>query len=318
MNSVSVEKCGFVAILGRPNAGKSTLVNACVGAKISIVSNKPQTTRNQILGLVMQQDTQICFLDTPGIHRNIKGLALNKWMNKEAWRVLDDAHVVCYCIDSTAGFHREDGPFLEKILSKTGPKVFCLFTKGDAKKSELIETQVQFSKEKVEEIRRKLKESAGMDVPLVEFLEISSKRPTEVQSFLEKVASLLPEGPHLYPKDQLTDRPTQFVVGELIREQVFRQLAEELPYQCAVVLDKFEPKVGITHILATIVVQKENHKGMVIGSRGSRIKEIGVLARESIEKLLGHKIYLELFVKVQEGWASSDESILDFTHILRE
>ncbi|MEN9808707.1 MAG: hypothetical protein RLZZ488_274 [Pseudomonadota bacterium] len=314
MNMNVSKRCGYVALLGQPNAGKSTLMNACIGTKLAVVSAKPQTTRNKILGICPNAESQLLFLDTPGIHKTGGLPKLNKRMNATAWSVLQDADVVCYLVDASSGWSEEDESFFVQIAGQCAKPLVVVATKTDKLKSEIIEENLSVISDRVSTCLRAASEAAGSSVTnaLAEPLAISAKRPVDVQRFKDFISQRMPEGPWLYAEDDITDRPQQFVCGELIREQLFRQLGQELPYSAAVKVDRFENKSGLTVMQASIIVHKENHKGMVIGARGSRIKSIGQAARESLEKHLGRKVHLELFVKVQMNWIDSDNLLAEY------
>lgn len=309
-------KCGYIALLGRPNAGKSTLLNACLEAKISVVSAKPQTTRNKIIGIYTKDETQFLFLDTPGMHKSDNMHKINKTMNRVAWSVINDSDVVCYLVDVTRGWHLDDSDYVRSMLEKSDKKFCLIATKIDKVKKDdvaLVMQKIRHSfNECIEHIDyERLKNIIIGDVPM----GISGKRPEETREFKAFLDPYMPEGPWLYPEDDLTDMPQQFICGEMIREQVFRQLGEELPYSCAVKIDIFKHEPKITRISATVIVLKETHKRMVIGAGGSRIKEIGTRAREALEKHLDRKVFLELFVKVQEGWMDNESLIAEYASL---
>ena len=313
-------RCGYVALLGRPNAGKSTLLNAVLGHKIAVVSNKPQTTRNRILGVHTEGASQILFLDTPGIHKAEALHRINRTMNRVAWNVLVDADVVCYLVDSTEGWQGEDAGYLEGILLRTTKPVMVLATKIDAIKKDAVAVGAMTIERGLRTVIDRLPEEkrAGADKQIVTGgpIRISSKRPESVAEFRASLPAHMPEGPWLYDADDLTDMPQQFVCAEIVREQVFRQMSAEIPYNAAVKIESFKHEAAITRILATIVVQRESHKGMVIGKGGSRLKSIGTDARVSLERHLDRKVYLELFVKVQEGWIDSDALIAEYAGLV--
>jgi GTP-binding protein Era len=314
------KRCGYVALLGQPNAGKSTLMNACLGTKLAVVSSKPQTTRNKILGICATGDSQILFLDTPGIHKTGGLPKLNKKMNATAWSVLQDADLVCYLVDAAAGWSEEDEAFFSQIFRQSSKPLVVVATKTDKLKSEIINQNLELIAERMRACVGPSDAGAQSEPVIVNSdhllmsvpLAVSAKRPEEVLKFREFVSGRMPEGAWLYSEDDLTDRPQQFVCGELIREQLFRQLGQELPYSAAVKVDRFQTKGGLTLIQASVIVHKENHKGMVIGSRGSRIKSIGQAARESLERHLERKVHLELFVKVQSNWIDSDNLLAEY------
>jgi GTP-binding protein Era len=314
-----MKRCGYVALVGRPNAGKSTLLNALLGAKVSVVSSKPQTTRNRILGVYTDEEvgSQIIFLDTPGMHR-AEGLPrIHRAMNRAAWAALEDASVACYLVDVELGWKDDDTRYFKGVLERAKGKVVVLVTKVDSIKKDAvlvssaeIENRVMAVVETVPGSREKLSQES---VYLV-----SSKRPQEVSGFRKYLSGYMPEAEWLFEADDLTDRPQRFLCGEIIREQLFRQLGQELPYSSAVRIDQFESTEKIVHIAATIVVQRDTHKAIVIGKKGARLKEIGTEARLGLEKHLGQKVHLDLFVKVQVGWLDDDRLLAEYAALEAE
>ncbi|MEY4065213.1 MAG: hypothetical protein RIR26_1421 [Pseudomonadota bacterium] len=313
---MNVKKCGYVALLGQPNAGKSTLMNACLGTKLAVVSAKPQTTRNKILGVCTSGDAQVVFLDTPGVHRTSGLPKINQKMNSVAWSVVSDADVLCYLVDVCEGWKEEDSVFFKKLASLASVPVLVIATKGDKLKSEVVERNLAGISEQMELCLKTLESETArlQDVRVVTRAPVlmSAKRPAEIEMFKNLLSGLVPEGPWMFEEDDLTDRPQQFVCGELIREQLFRQLGQELPYSAAVKVERFERKGQLVVIQASLIVHKENHKGMVIGARGSRIKEIGQAARLSLQRHLDAQVHLELFVKVQPNWIDSDALLAEY------
>lgn len=304
---MTTSRCGYVALLGRPNAGKSTLLNACLGQKIAGVSRRPQTTRNRILGIDMVGNAQVIYLDTPGIHRTSKSL-LNKAMNKAAWATLADADVITYLIDSSRKWDDEDFEYLKSIMTKAEVPILVLGTKCDNAKKFEIEENFEVICEKVAELKA--------SYPEVKFLTeepilMSSKRPSEVDSFKNMVASAVPEGDYLFNSEDITDRPDKFVVGELVREQLFRALGDEIPYGTGVTIDKISHEKNLTHVLATVIVSTDSHKRIVIGKAGSMLKKVGTAARETLERHYERKVFLEVFVRVQNDWINSDKWIAE-------
>ena len=309
-----IKKCGYVALLGRPNAGKSTFLNAFLGAKLAVVSNKPQTTRNKILGIFTEGSSQALLLDTPGIHK-AQGLPkMNQVMNKVAWSVLKDADLVCYLIDVTYGWCSEDSLWLDGILKKFDNKVLLLATKTDKVKIEEVEQGRLNIVNQFQHLFDSIKKSGEIKCQLIGEVPqlISSKRPEEIAALRQFILSHMPNSDWLFGADDLTDRPEKFVCAEIIREQIFRQLGQELPYKIAVVIDIFEHKSNITNISATIIVDRISHKGIVIGKCGSRLKSIGTEARISLERHLDKKVFLELFVKVKPGWTENPNMLSEF------
>lgn len=311
------KKCGYVTLLGRPNAGKSTFLNACLGTKLAVVSNKPQTTRNKILGIFTDDNCQALLIDTPGIH-NAAGLSkMNQVMNKVAWSTLNDADLICYLIDITHGWSEEDTVWLKSILKKYNNKVLLLATKTDKVKIE----EVKQGRLNIEQQFKRLFDEVNSSFEIkCQFIGevpqlISSKRPEEVSLLRQFILSHLPAGEWLFDANDLTDRPQRFICAEIIREQIFRQLGQELPYKIAVVIDIFDHKANITNISATVIVDRDSQKGIVIGKRGSRLKSIGTAARLSLERHLDRKVFLELFVKVKPGWTENLNMLSEYAEL---
>ena len=304
-----VSRFGYVALLGRANAGKSTLLNACVGQKVVGVSKRPQTTRNKIIGISSRKSSQFAILDTPGIQRQTRKLMLNQAMNKQAWSVLEEADVLCYLVDATVGWHREDSEFFSKILSSSKLPLMVLATKSDsAKKSHVHQGLMS--------IQEGIKEASGKeeaDAPSV--MLISSKSKESVEAFKDCLSDTIPQGQWLFDEDDLTDKSENFIVSEMIREQLFRKLGEELPYGACVLIDRLKETSNLVAIDATIVVSKESHKPIVIGKKGSLIKEIGQLSRLSLEQHFQQKVFLKLFVKVKKNWIENSQLIESYQNI---
>lgn len=288
-------RSGFVSIIGRPNAGKSTLLNSILGEKVSIVSSKPQTTRNVIRGIKNFTECQIVFLDTPGIHKG-RGL-LNEFMVREALQSIRDVDAVIYLVE--AGRISGDDRFIIEGLRKLDCPVILGINKIDTiDKREALPLIDTFSKL----------------FPFKEIVPISALKGDGVDILLKIVSGLLPEGPKYFPDDILTDQPERFVVAEIVREKVFRFTHEEVPYSTAVAVERFEEKKGgsLVSISATITVERDSQKAIVIGKKGEMLKKIGTAAREDIEKLLGARVFLELFVRVQEEWTKKPGALKEF------
>ncbi|MBI4949167.1 MAG: GTPase Era [Deltaproteobacteria bacterium] len=288
-------RSGFVSIIGRPNAGKSTLLNSILGEKVSIVSPKPQTTRNVIRGIKNIEERQIVFLDTPGIHKG-RGL-LNEFMVKEALQSLRDVDAVIYLVE--AGRISGDDRFIIEGLKKLNCPVILGINKMDTiDKREALPLIDTFSKL----------------FPFKDIVPISALKGDGVDILIQIVSGLLPEGPKYFPDDILTDQPERFVVAEIVREKVFRFTHEEVPYSTAVAVERFEEKKGgsLVSISATITIERDSQKPIVIGKKGVMLKKIGTAAREDIEKLLGARVFLELFVRVQEEWTKKPGALKEF------
>ena len=279
-------RSGFVSIIGRPNVGKSTFLNYVLGQKISIVSPKAQTTRNQITGIYTTKDAQIIFIDTPGIHKPKN--TLGKVMNDYSISTLRDVDEIMWIIDGTQNFGEGD-KFVIELLKKTNNKVYLVVNKMD-----LINDKKRLSNN----IDNFVKNYDFADV-----FYISAKEGTNVDKVLNTLSNSLEEGPMYYPEDQLTNNPQSFVIAELIREKVLLLTKEEVPHSIAVVIEAMNrDEKGLLNINAAIIVERQSQKKIIIGNQGKMIKEIGTLARKDIVMLLGEKIYLEIWVKVEEGW----------------
>lgn len=287
-----IKHSGFVAIIGRPNVGKSTLLNSLIGEKVSITSPKPQTTRWQTLGIKTIGHSQIIFIDTPGMHRNEKR-AMNRYMNRIAASVILDADVIVFMIDASS-FRAEDEMVLKKLQQAKMP-VILVINKIDlvSDKSELLP------------LMNKLKDK----YQFTHIIPVSARDQENTQQLEEEIAKLLPEGPQLFPDEQKTDKNIRFQVAELIREKLIYATEEELPYATTVEIEEFVEEEKLTRIAAVIWVERQGQKIIIIGKGGSRLKKIGIQARREIEKLTGHKIFLRLWVKVKDNWTDDDKAL---------
>ena len=290
-------RCGLIAIVGRPNVGKSTLLNALVGQKISITSRKAQTTRHRITGIRTLGDTQFVFVDTPGFQtKDIRGrTALNRNLNRTVTSVLGDVDVVLFMVEA-GKFTLDDAKVL--ALLPTDKPAFLVANKLD---TITRRTDVMPWLKSMQERH-----------PFTEFVPMSATKPSDVERLFKIVEPYLPEQPWMYEEDALTDRSDKFMAAELIREKLFRLTGDELPYSATVVIDKYEEEGNLRRIAATIVVERDAHKGMVIGEGGERLKRIGSETRQELEKLTDSKVFLELWVKVRSGWADSEEHLRSY------
>ncbi len=286
------KRCGYIAIVGRPNVGKSTLLNYILGMKLSITSRKPQTTRHQILGLKTTGNVQAIYVDTPGIHQR-RGTAINKYMNRAATSVLNDVDVIVFVVQAKK-WTDEDQAIVEKLKSVSCPVVLVVnkMDKLDDKKQLLP-----------------LIQELSSHYDFTEIIPVSALNGDNVEMLEQKIAPLLPENEHFYPDDQVTDRSTRFLAAEIIREKLIRELGQELPYTSTVDIDKFVEEKDIVHIHATIYVESAGQKAIIIGKKGSRLKSIGSKAREDISKMIDNKVYLNLWVKVREGWSNDERAL---------
>jgi GTPase len=284
--TVATFKSGFIALIGRPNAGKSTLLNRLLGQKLAIVSNRPQTTRNRILGIRNLPSGQIIFLDTPGIHPSKS--VLNRALVKTALATLGEVDGVCFLIEAD----RPDVPeneFILETLKEMEKPVFLLINKIDlVAKEELLPVMEGFSRRR----------------SFARIIPVSALKGEGVDILLRELLEALPEGPRLFPEDQITDLSERFLAAELIREKIFRLTRDEIPYATAVEVEEFKEREekNLIAIKAIIQVERESQKGVLIGKNGRMLKEIGRLAREDMEKLLGARVFLELWVKVEKNW----------------
>lgn len=314
------QRFGFVALVGCPNAGKSTLLNACIGQKIAGVSAKPQTTRNRIIGLIQGDRTQIALLDTPGFLKADevpRGSRLVRYMNREAWGSLSGADVICYLVDASRGPTDRDIQIITELTQSAPSKLRIVLTKSDKVPKAYHGIILQQMHDALISVASQAPsdQSSSEAKPKVHSIPVdlmSAKVPDEVNGFIERLSRLMPIGPHHFGSDVVTDRNPAFVSSELIREQIFRCLGQELPYGVGVKIDKFERRPDkMLFLSATIVVSKEAHKAMVIGRAGSKLKEIGSKARTSLERYWGSRIFLQTFVKVQSNWDCSDAGVTE-------
>lgn len=279
---------GFVSIVGRPNAGKSTLLNQLVGTKLAIVADNPQTTRTNVLGVSTNEEAQVVYLDTPGIHKS--DTPLNKRMMQEVRNALDERDLLLYVADVTRTFEEADDRALD-MLRKVGTPAFLVLNKID---------RLQDKREILPAI-----ESWSKHYEFREYFPVSAMRGQGVDELKAAIVGAMPKGPAYFPAEQVTDQPERFLAAELIREKILRETRDEVPHSIAVFVDVWEEKKTLTSITASIYVEREGQKGIVIGTGGAMLKKIGTLARKDIEEMLDRKVFLELFVKVRENWRES-------------
>ncbi|PQP80559.1 GTPase Era [Paenibacillus sp. PCH8] len=287
-------KSGFVAIIGRPNVGKSTLMNQVIGQKIAIMSDKPQTTRNKIHGVYTSDNQQIVFLDTPGIHK--RQSKLGDYMNQTALNTLSEVEAALFLIDASEGMGGGDRYIAEQLKNIRTP-VILVMNKIDKIEPEALLPLI--------EEYRKLHDFA-------EIVPVSAKHGSNVSTLLEQLGKYLPEGPQYYPDDQITDHPEQFVCAELIREKILQMTREEVPHSIAVTIEDMKVQDnGVVYISAVIFVERDSQKGIIIGKQGALLKEVGKRARHDIQNLLGSKIFMDLWVKVKKDWRNQDRVLRD-------
>ena len=286
-------RSGFVAVIGRPNVGKSTLLNAYLGQKLVIVSDKPQTTRDNILGILTLPEAQVIFVDTPGIHRPLH--QLGTYMVERAIEAIKDADVVLFMVDLTFPPGKEDRLVAEALNQVNHGRTILVMNKMDLLPEEELAERCQ--------AYLSLAETA-------EQMTISALNGNNRDELLEHVIAALPLGPRYFPEEQVTDQQERFIAAELIREQVLRHTYQEIPHSVAVIVDEFKERhEDLTYISARILVEKDSQKGIVIGEKGKMLKQIGAEARTEIEDMLGHKVYLELWVKVYKKWRSNEAQL---------
>jgi GTPase len=290
---------GFVCILGRPNAGKSTLLNALVGEKLAIISPKPQTTRNRIQGIIHipkqkgREHGQVILIDTPGVHK--PDSSLGRKMMTEVHEALAGCDLILLITDATQRFGREE-QFALDLVRKSGTPALLLLNKIDKfrrEKQRLLQI--------IDEYRQRY--------DFKEIIPISARKRDGLGLLLEKVLEALPQGPQYFPEDQVTDQPTRFMAAEIIREQILMETKEEVPYATTVLIEQFEENPRLTRIAAAIYCERDGQKAILVGKGGGMLKKIGTAARLQIEQMLGTKVFLELFVKVRPGWRESREFV---------
>jgi GTP-binding protein Era len=290
-------RSGFVSIIGRPNAGKSTLLNALVGEKIAIVTAKPQTTRNRIQGMVNvkaqrgRHAGQIVFIDTPGVHR--PDSRLNRRMMQEIHEALEGRDLVLVIVDATERFGPGDRQVLDLVKQSAGPAYLLLNKIDRLPKDKLLPLMEQYSK--LHDFK--------------EIIPISATKRKGLDVLLDKIMRALPEGPRYFPEDQLTDQPERFMAAEIVREKVLLTTGQEIPYATAVIVDRYEELGRLVKIAVTIYCERDGQKAILIGKGGEKLKQIGTAARKELEGLLGKKVFLELFVKVKPHWRESSSFV---------
>lgn len=285
-------RCGYVAIVGRPNVGKSTLLNHILGQKLAITSRKPQTTRHNMLGIKTEGEVQAVYVDTPGLHKNNER-ALNRFMNKTASSALKDVDVVVFVVDRTR-WTDEDQMVLDRLVHVRCPVLIAV------NKSDRLEDKAELLPH-LEWLSSQLADA--------QIVPISALHGQNLDILERLVGERLPESEHFYPEDQITDRSSRFLAAEMVREKIMRQLGAELPYQMTVEIESFQKEGRILHIHALILVEREGQKKIIIGEKGERLKSIGQSARKDIETLFDTKVMLNLWVKVKSGWSDDERAL---------
>ncbi len=289
----NIFRCGYVALIGKPNTGKSTLMNALIGEKISITAHRPQTTRHQILGIKTTADYQCVFIDTPGIHDS-NHKAIHRYMNRAATSILDDADVICLLLDASK-INQQD----EKIMSQLQGRENLLLVLN-----------------KIDKLDRNaclpILKKVSAKLPQAEIVPLSALKGDNLEHFEMLLTDQLPVAEPHFPSDQLTDKSMRFIAAEIVREKLFRDLGQELPYSITVNVDHYIEETDLTRISATIWVERDSQKSIVIGKGGAQLKRVGSLARADLEHLITTKVYLQLWVKVRQDWADDEQSLAAF------
>lgn len=292
MNNAPETKFGYVAVIGRPNVGKSTLINYILGQKLNITSRKPQTTRHTLLGIKTEGNTQAIYVDTPGMHQSQKK-AINRMMNRSAESVIHDVDVIVFVVEKLK-WTEEDQLVLDKLKHVECPVILAI------NKVDQLE-----DKEKLLPFLEAISKKREFD----QIVPISALNGKAVNLLEQQINGYLPVDMHFYDEDQITDRSERFLVAELVREKVMRQMGHEIPYSVAVEIEQFKVQENIIHINALILVERDSQKSIVIGKKGQRLKQIGVDARKDMEILLDSKVMLEIWVKVKTGWSDNDRAL---------
>ena len=286
-------RSGYIAIIGRPNVGKSTLINRVLGHKLCITSRRPQTTRHRILGIKTDDDSQLIYVDTPGLHIDDKK-AMNRYMNRAAASSIDDVDVILFVVDGM-NWTDEDEKVLERLkVSAKAPVILVINKMDKLADKEVMLPHIQ-------------KLSAQFDYANV--FPISARKGINLDELEKQIKQLVPEGDLIFPEDQITDRSSRFLAAELVREQLFRHLGQELPYSITVEIEQFDDEKDLYRIGAVIYVERDGQKAIVIGKKGDLLKSVGKDARIEMQSLFGHKVFLRLWVKVREGWGDNERML---------
>jgi GTP-binding protein Era len=292
MTENSQQRCGYVAIVGQPNVGKSTLLNHLLGMKLSITSRKPQTTRHKVLGIKTEGTLQLIFVDTPGIHQNQKK-AINRIMNKAAESAIRDVDVVVFVVDRLQ-WDETDQLVAQQLINQNTPVIIAINKIDRVDDTDALLPAL---------------ESLHQALPNAELIPVSALQSKHLDVLEKAIARHIPSGDHLFPDDQITDRSERFLAAEIVREKITRQLGAELPYQVTVEIEEFSRNANILHINALILVEREGQKRIIIGTKGERLKSIGQQARLDMERLFDSKVMLKLWVKVRSGWSDDERAL---------
>lgn len=308
-------RCGYVALTGLANAGKSSLLNALVKVKIAGVSAKPQTTRRKILGVVSEGDCQFLFLDMPGLQgAGTQKILLNKMMEATAWQSLGDADVIFFMIDLVEKDFGKSFELLSYLLTRSQGPILILASKVDKLKKEVLKDHLMSIKHTLIALLEKMPQYKPRFISLKPF-PVSSKSKLTLSKLLVKIEPLIPLGPWLYSEDDITDLTTRQIAAELIKEQLFRYAGQEIPYGTSAIIDKIEEKPNIVHVHATILVSRESFKKIIVGQHGTKIKSLGTAARKELERFFDRKVFLDIHVKLKKNWTKDADQILNIEDI---
>ncbi|MBR7554332.1 GTPase Era [Allobacillus sp. GCM10007491] len=296
MQSTENYHSGFIAIIGRPNVGKSTFMNHVIGQKVAIMSDKPQTTRNKIQGVLTTDSYQMIFIDTPGIHKPKH--RLGDFMVKSSIDTLNEVDAIMFMVNAKEGYGKGDEFIIEKLKNISQPVLLVINKIDEVHPDELLPL--------IDQYREKLQ--------FAEVVPISALHGNNVERLLEVLVDQLPEGPQYYPEDHVTDHPERFIISELIREKVLHHTREEIPHSVAVIIESIKKQENkeIIDVQATVIVERKSQKGIIIGKQGNMLKQIGTEARKDIETLLGSKVFMELWVKVQKDWRNRSSQLREY------
>jgi GTP-binding protein Era len=292
------QRCGYVAIIGRPNVGKSTLLNHLIGQKISITSHKPQTTRHRLLGIKTENECQIIYVDTPGIHQHQPN-AMNRYLNRAATSSLEGVDVIVWLVESLRWI-QEDEFVLKTLREYSAPVILCVNKVDQVTDKNRLLPYLQEMASKYE---------------FNDIFPISARKGQNLAELEQKISELLPTNIHLFPEDQITDRNERFLAAEIIREKLVKRLNAEIPYHLTVEIESFTPQQNVTHIGAIIWIERQNQKSIIIGAKGNVLKTVGEMARKDIETMLERKVFLELWVKVKQGWCDDERALQQLGYV---
>jgi GTPase len=301
---------GFCSIVGRPNVGKSTLLNAFIERKLAIMSDKPQTTRNRILGVYNREGAQVVFLDTPGIHKPHH--RLGEYMNKVATSTIPEVDVVLFVVDGSSPQPGDGDKFVSEAIARSGQPAVLVINKMDkvAKREDWYPVMDAYKALSDPKVRADNPEATGATIEWLDVVPVSAVANKNIDKLLDLIVERMEEGPQYYPEDMVTDQPERFVIAEFIREKILQLTRDEIPHSVAVEVEELARREsGVVYVGASIYVERDSQKGIIIGAKGAMLRQIGAKARVDIEELLGSKIFLELFVKVREDWRNK-QSVL--------